>query len=167
MADVTYYTNKTPIVEFLKEAGGNYNIIGNYSVNPTVFKNGPAPHMLWFIDFVKVQITDNGLFFRDRYGNVSALPNGFTIKIKKKDKIYPLTPDPIQYNDQFIHYSFDYQIIAFAANVYTTSAILKFETPFILEGDKGDLVRCRMRDDLSGLTDHTITFHGIEMPIRA
>ena len=166
MNDPKWYAQRVPLIRLLDAQGDgstDWNIVGDYSTNPVTFRATVPEGKVWYIDFMKIQITDLGLFSRGRYGNLPELINGYIPKVVRNGIVTQLTPDPITINDHFIHYSFEYQLTPFAQNTYTSSAVLRFDTPFNLH--PGDKIKVKMQDNFTALIDHTIAIHGIEVTI--
>jgi len=159
----------SPIIKLLDTIGngsGITNAIGNYSTTPVLFTAVVPPNTLWFLNFIKIQVSDTGTFGGHDYGNITnGLINGYSIKIYKNNIPTVLTAGLITYNDQFIHYSFEYQLTQFSNSYWTSSAVLRFDPPFVLCGNLGDRVEITLHDNFTGLTDHTFAIHGSQIKV--
>jgi len=159
----------TPLIQLLDTIGdgtGNKSANGNYLTTATTFKAKPANNRIWFVDFIKVQLTDSGVFYQQGYGATNVpLVNGFTITIYKSGIAYNLTPALIKTNDHFNHYSFEYTDIPFQTAYSTINAVLRFDAPFILCGNQNDRIEIVLHDDFTYLVDQTFVVHGKQLII--
>ena len=158
--------NATPLIRLLDTIGDGTGAIsanGNYATVAKVFTAKTPANKIWFIDFIKLQLTDNGVFYQQGYGGSNIpLTNGFTVTIYKNGIAQILTPT-IKTNDHFNHYSFEYMAIPFQTSFSTVNAILRFDVPFILCGNQGDKVEITLHDDFSYLVDQTFVIHGKQL----
>jgi len=141
---------------------GNANANVDGSVTPQEFRVTVPIGYLLMIDELLVSVRDNGLFVASGYGGLPTLTNGIQMLYSAHAgaALVDRTPQrPVVCNGCWALYATDYQIRLSTASDTLHTTRHDFRTPLII-GQGGEYV-ARIRDDMTGLTQHYFRVHGM------
>jgi hypothetical protein len=159
---------KLPVfVKYAHERGNesNFNAVGNYSVVPMDFIVKPPARAHWAIERIGVFIRIAGQFDGDGYGSLASLPNGIQARVYRNDEVKVEVLD-----GRAAHRTADWMKVmgepfwdVRPGNFTTNSVIFRWfftGVPLVLDDTYQDEFRIELRDDFTGLLDHTFIFFG-------
>lgn len=143
-----------------------FNARVNASVVEDVFLLVPPIDEMWVVNRMIVNIRSGAPFEADRYGNLPALTNGISLElgILGGETITDFTDGkPVKSNGDWGALCFDIHPVQFGAGDNFFLARWTFTNdgaPIYLRGVERHVLRVILRDDLSGLQEHTFKCGG-------
>jgi len=145
------------IKTFLDGASPNQNVLGTL-IAPVDFIIAPPTGERWYVTSAKVWLEDKGSFLMETFGAIAELTNGWLVEADKSGSTLEL-----------FNMKTNAEVFSmFASDSFINNKDLTIETIYggtylpekdnlILDGDLSDVLRFRVRDDLTGVTNLSVT----------
>ncbi len=146
----------------LKNAG-SFDMNVNGSVTPVDFLFEPPPNKHVFIARLIIMIEDNNINF-NKFGGISALTNGFFIKVTEDGGERDLHDSIIKKNSDFHMLAYDVSIDSAVTDLLSVRwTFAKAGTFLHLHNDTLDNFKVTIADNLTGLIKFHMTVQGFEV----
>jgi hypothetical protein len=160
---------KSNLYQFLSlDSSGVSNSMNVDGTTPVLYKyQAPPGKKVWLTRLI-IHIADNAAFSGEEYGGGAGLTNGIEIFTAAESTpttpILQFTPLPIKTNVDWGRYCYDIAYQAWS-NVNNRSmqgrwTFAKSGSIPVIDGDNLEFLGTYVRDDLSGLVDHTLMLQG-------
>lgn len=160
-------SNGTYFSRFLAKTDGGIaaNIAGTLAA-PVEFKYTSPDGQVTRIGTLRVQIRDSGGLSPTKYGSITSLTNGLRVLIRRASGAEEerTLQRPIKSSGDWLEYATTSEIHSWGADPQTLLMRVEFfnHEPLVLY--PGDSYVIQIRDDLTGLEDHTFRIRGTQMP---
>ena len=137
------------------ENGGSDDMTVNGSGTPVDFVDGPPAGQVWYMTGVQLVLIDPGTMDPDDFGSIGGLTNGFGFVVEVNSTEYDVNfifnnkDLATELPDRHIFTSIDSGFFT-EDDVFIGGMI--FNPPIKLDGDNGDQMIARVRDNLTGIS---------------
>ena len=138
--------------QYLKGAGGSIEMAVNAAAVDAAFELAPADPTILRVERLVLVMVLGAQPLMTQFGTAGALADGVLLEVRDgSSQIADLTGGvPLKSNNDLATL-FDFSVADLGAS-HTLKAEWRFARPLRLEGGLGELLRCTIRDDLSGIT---------------
>ena len=143
------------------ENGGSRLMNVDGSTTTQVFSNGPGSGEIWYVYELRYVISDLKVEGRNKYGDIAGpLTNGLLIESQIDSTDYEVVN--MKRNAEIAavwNYEFSSKSdLALANESALFVGSLTFQNVIVLTGDNSDVIKASVRDDLTGLDEHIMTY---------
>lgn len=157
-----------PFTQFFTAAGdgsGANSFVGNYSVVPATLTIAPAPGVVQQVASMAVVAVGSAALASDGYGTGSALSTGVTVTLENSDGVIETLAANIVTLADWSQLCAGVEVRDFGDATFFHAVcpfVVLFGTPVALDGNRGEVLKVTLADDLSGagLTQHQFVARG-------